>query len=818
MESLKVLGDTRSIEEKVVLEENPIQRQARLEALSAAIKDQYSLLDHLSTTNLVSPGSPLPSPLSTRSDFQASVKFLVAHLVMEWLDRPAILALASTCRAWQKRCKAYVSLRKRTNLVRDFVKKERTYVRDLNLALSTYGRSIERHGLADKTVIFLNMPVMKAASSLLSRDLMQRLDQWTPSQIVGDVFVRLGPSFDLSLFYSSGLDSSLKLLKALKARPEAESLLTELAIRLGRDLTDFLALPLKRPGEVKEFLKQCLGCTPSDHPDVPHLQRAVELLQSIVDEIGKLSRVESALESVANLPQKIKSLGWSVLREGSVTTEDGSEMRLFLCAGCLVLAKLNPLDRSLVFETSFEFKPSPPVVLSSSKNVTGFDLQTSKGSTTLFVKTSEERISWMQSIKTSIDAFLRKSSVMNVFSAQRDALGHGISAPPSRALSMTLSRKTGMMLQSPPPLPPAPASTTSRKTLTLGRGGVKATKMARGLQKRLPVVDLAPDTDLYQIMGTNLLHLDVHPASLSNDGAFVLVNANVIFVFCAPKLESDSEFFSNALAFGSRLSSGSRKLHIIDAAAPEEQFWSCFGSKYKVADPTPKEVVERYSKRPPLHVIHPDKRMEEEAASKIDQLLQQPDLSIVFDALDDVFLWVGAEVPFVNRALAEAKAEEIFESDNALRPACAEIRIVDGRNPENFIFDIHVGLITKGFIAAEPSVRAQPSRQVRSLEASSEDRAPLSPKRPAVLDQQPVVPSPQKQLNAVLDMLAEAPVVEATETAISFSSDEDVEVFLDDMPPPPDLQEDVSSIPQQVEEVAAKAWLRSTEQGSEAIE
>ena len=39
---------------------------------------------------------------------------------------------------------------------------------------------------------------------------------FSPSQMIGDVFVRWGPAFDMLLFFSSRLDSSLKLLKSLQ--------------------------------------------------------------------------------------------------------------------------------------------------------------------------------------------------------------------------------------------------------------------------------------------------------------------------------------------------------------------------------------------------------------------------------------------------------------------------------------------------------------------------------------------------------------------------------------------------------------------------
>ena len=51
------------------------------------------------------------------------------------------------------------------------------------------------------------------------------------------------------------------------------------------------------------------------------------------------------------------------------------------------------------------------------------------------------------------------------------------------------------------------------------------------------MVDLAPGTRLYQISNQGrLILLDVHPASLSQDGVFVLVTPNKVFCHCGPKV------------------------------------------------------------------------------------------------------------------------------------------------------------------------------------------------------------------------------------------------------------------------------------------
>ncbi len=85
------------------------------------------------------------------------------------------------------------------------------------------------------------------------------------------------------------------------------------------------------------------------------------------------------------------------MREGLVGLAEGSG-RLFLCSACIILATVEEDDgkEKLTFAQILDFKPTPPVVLSSADSPSAFDLQTSRGSTSVQVKTVEERISWMQ--------------------------------------------------------------------------------------------------------------------------------------------------------------------------------------------------------------------------------------------------------------------------------------------------------------------------------------------------------------------------------------------------------------------------------------
>ena len=147
--------------------ENAIQRQARLEALNSAIREQLHTVNVLAESNTSSASGPPPMT----ADFQGlHTPFILAHFVLEKLDKLSLVALASTSKHWQRRAMQYVATRARTNLLLDFIRKEQSYESDLHLGIQTYGRAMEKHGLVDKTVIFLNTPVLRKVILLKNKD------------------------------------------------------------------------------------------------------------------------------------------------------------------------------------------------------------------------------------------------------------------------------------------------------------------------------------------------------------------------------------------------------------------------------------------------------------------------------------------------------------------------------------------------------------------------------------------------------------------------------------------------------------------------
>lgn len=67
----------------------------------------------------------------------------------------------------------------------------------------------------------------------------------------------------------------------------------------------------------------------------------------------------------------------------------------------------------------------------------------------------------------------------------------------------------------------------------------------------------------------------------------------------------------------------------------DDLFWASFGARFKLTEPTPKDVTDRYAAPFTVFVIHSDMRMTEEDAKDIPKILKEPS-HFVFDAKDDV--------------------------------------------------------------------------------------------------------------------------------------------------------------------------------------
>ena len=815
------------------VEENPIQRQARLESLTSAIREQNSVM------NFLVDSSPKSSSGYSKPDFVSNTPFVMAHLVLCELDMTSLGALAATCKQWHKRSRWFVETRTRTSMLLEFLHNERKYIGDLNFGLATFGRSMEKHSIVDKTVIFLNIPIIIRASRLLVSELYERIMHWSPDQLIGDVFVRLASLFDMYLFFAARLDSSLKLVKSLQNRKQAKELIAEISVRIGRDLPSFLTLPASHCVQMCTFLRKMIEYCPGEHPDVPHLQRAQEQMDAIVDELNKRHTVESVLISIQNLPPHLKETTVSVLREGAVTLENDTAGRMFLCSSCIILAIENEA-RELIFSSVLEFKPNPPVVLNNTGHEAAFDMQTSRGSTSVFLKNTEERISWTQSIKTALDAFLRKANTLNVFVARRD-----VPQASSRSSSLTVSKRSQVSLHGSGKI--SADLKNPKKLITLGRNGKNAFKALRGLHKRAPLVELAEGTALYQVFVTRMIHHDVHPVSLAADGAFMLQTPSQILCYCGPKLASDSAQFNACLALGSRLATSSAPMSIADPN--DDAFWTPFGSKFKVTEGTHRDYIERYQAKFVVTVIHSDMHLSEEDPARLAEIMQQP-CHFVLDVRDDVYVWVGHEAPLMNKTLAMAKAEEIFDEGIQLRPQCASVIQVEQGGQPNVIFDTLVELCNASLPPPKkkelepPSISASADSALPSSSFSFKKRTPTNPVAVlsvSVPEIMAPVPAPETEktprqmaitqnkakLDSVYSMLDSAEAVDSImdQTEISYSSEECGAVVDDDMPPPPSKvplssgdADEAEEDPKSEELKSALAWIYDkTEEEAESV-
>lgn len=104
-----------------------------------------------------------------------------------------------------------------------------------------------------------------------------------------------------------------------------------------------------------------------------------------------------------------------------------------------------------------------------------------------------------------------------------------------------------------------------------------------------------------------------------------------MLLYRAPKMASDSEEMSSAMLLAAKLTDTKKSILLVGGArvscraggalmmsafvqvdggdaAASDLWWSAFGAKFKINEPTPKDVLERYGgQRPSIWVIYPNK-------------------------------------------------------------------------------------------------------------------------------------------------------------------------------------------------------------------
>lgn len=317
----------------------------------------------------------------------------------------------------------------REEVVKELVKTEKKYVKDLEIIVEQYMRRLRENGLVegpDIAAIFSNVDQIRNLNRTLF-DSMEGLDRLPTEQSnVGERFLSFIEYLRLYTQYCSNQTQAGTRLKELKeAKPELHQLLEEM-----RDLPDinrldlesFLIKPMQRLTRYPLFFQQLLKHTPETHPDYANLRKCLDGLHEVVttinnqkqrnDNLNKLLLLQRQFLDTKEQPAlKLVEATRKFIREGvfvKVTYGSASikNCTVILFNDIIVLAVKKGKDPAAVYTPKSPKIPLAGLLVWDEKSVPfGFSVvgrEAGQDKLTLQAGSEEEKASWVDEVNAAL--------------------------------------------------------------------------------------------------------------------------------------------------------------------------------------------------------------------------------------------------------------------------------------------------------------------------------------------------------------------------------------------------------------------------------
>jgi len=178
-------------------------------------------------------------------------------------------------------------IRMRTNVIKEIISTEKTYIDNLSLITGYWEKSCrEKKVFADNDypLIFKNIPTIQNCHQVFLTNIEAKGSSF--DSCCADVFIDFSQFFKVSKLYISEYPNIVsKLNEYMKNSSVANALKTLKEGCHGFDITSLLITPVQRMPRYILFLRELIKFTPKCHPDAPLLSCAYQKIDSVTREI-----------------------------------------------------------------------------------------------------------------------------------------------------------------------------------------------------------------------------------------------------------------------------------------------------------------------------------------------------------------------------------------------------------------------------------------------------------------------------------------------------------------------------------------------------
>ncbi len=245
----------------------------------------------------------------------------------------------------------------RERVAYEILSTEQTYVDSLAICVDVYLRPLEaaaaagRHVITEDriAVIFKGLETILAANRKLLASLAKRLEKWHPNMCVGDVFGFIDGMLPFYTEYIQNYTEAVRMLKREQRKKLFKEFLSQKKLdprSKGRELDQFLIMPVQRIPRYNLLLRELVKHTWLSHPDFAVLDASVERLANIAMFLNEKKREAEALQRTfhvqeildkASVNLQVAVAGRKYLYEGELYDGQGKAVVMYLFNDLMVL-------------------------------------------------------------------------------------------------------------------------------------------------------------------------------------------------------------------------------------------------------------------------------------------------------------------------------------------------------------------------------------------------------------------------------------------------------------------------------------------------
>eukprot|EP01132_Coremiostelium_polycephalum_P002890 gene2890-3592_t len=226
-------------------------------------------------------------------------------------------------------------LMQRTYLAQEILSTEKKYINNLNRIITIFILPLRDKAngkdkilsLDEINTIFSNIEIIFGVHKTFLSDFESRIEKWTDTQKIGDIFLKMAPYLRSYTQYSNSYNNSMLTIRSLqKSNPAFDSFLSKCLLKpasKGLNLQSYLIMPIQRIPRYRLLLEQIIKFSLESHVDYPDLKSALELISSVAGELDERLLQYQIAHKVLDIQNSLNGLDEDIVKPTRVFLKEG---------------------------------------------------------------------------------------------------------------------------------------------------------------------------------------------------------------------------------------------------------------------------------------------------------------------------------------------------------------------------------------------------------------------------------------------------------------------------------------------------------------